>query len=675
MKALILNSGCGKRIKEYTENSHKCLLAIDQNSNIISRQIDQLIILNVKQIIITVGHNAALVKEFVNAYVRDLEVDIIYVFNEHYDCTNYIYSMYLARDYLKNSDFIVMHGDIVCETHILYGMLQKEFSSMVVSSSLPLPEKDFKAVIEKIKADNVESSVIRRIGIEFFENALAAQPVYYLKQEDMTAWINQIEKLCENNNEDFLQSYAENALNQILDHVFIQPYDAGDYLCREIDNSDDLRAVRNDLSRVNNRLAYLCFSTDIVHGGHISIINRAAMYGRVVVGVLTDEVVASYKRIPILPFSERKILFENLSSVYKVVEQTSLDYTDNLLKLKPDFVIHGDDWKTGFQKEVRNSVINTLSTYGGRLIEFPYCKNDCYHAVEQRARLDWANPDARRGRLKQMLKLKGFVKAMEAHDGLTGLVVENSVVYQKGECNQFDSIWVSSLCDSTSRGKPDIELVDMSSRYRTLDDLMEVTTKPIIFDGDTGGLKEHFGYTVRTLERMGVSMVIVEDKTGLKKNSLFGTEVSQMQDSIENFCEKIRVGKKSLKTNDFMICARIESLILECGMDDALNRADAIMIHSRKKEPDEIFEFVEKFRKSDISTFIVVVPTSYNSVHEREFMSRGVNIVIYANQLIRAEVPAIQEVANMILTNHRSLECDSKLMPFSEIIRMIPDEP
>ena len=295
---------------------------------------------------------------------------------------------------------------------------------------------------------------------------------------------------------------------------------------------------------------------------------------------------------------------------------------------------------------------------------------------------DLAMPDIRRGRLKRMLEAKGLVTVMEAHDGLTGLVVENTVVHENGGARQFDAMWLSSLCDSTAKGKPDIELVDMTSRFRTIDDIMEVTTKPIIFDGDTGGLTEHFVYTVRSLERMGVSMVIIEDKTGLKKNSLFGTEVVQTQDTIETFSAKIRAGKKAQRTGEFMICARIESLILEQGMEDALTRAfafvdagaDAIMIHSRKKDPAEIFEFLEKFREKDAATPVVLVPTSFNSVKEEEWKARGANIIIYANQLMRAAVPAIQKAAETILENHRAEECDAQLMPFKDIIRLIPEE-
>ena len=426
----------------------------------------------------------------------------------------------------------------------------------------------------------------------------------------------------------------------------------------------------------------MCFSTDIIHSGHISIIRKAEKLGKLIIGVLSDEAIASFRHFPILPFAERKSLMESIAGVYRVVEQHQLSYADNLRELKPTYVVHGDDWQDGFQKSIREEVIRVLSEFGGQLVEFPYSKDRKYDDLEKMSRAKLAMPDMRRGRLRKLIDMKGLATAIEAHSGITGLIAEKTTVLQDGKTYQFDAMWISSLCDSTAKGKPDIELVDMTSRFRTIDDIMEVTTKPIIFDGDTGGLAEHFVYTVRSLERMGVSMVIIEDKTGLKKNSLFGTEVKQTQDSIENFCAKIMAGKKAQKTPDFMICARIESLILERGMDDALTRAfayvgagaDAVMIHSRKKDPSEIFEFVARFREKDSITPVVVVPTSFNTVTEDEFKVRGVNVVIYANQLTRTGVPAMQNAARTILEHHRAKECDDMCMPIKDIITLIPEE-
>ena len=430
------------------------------------------------------------------------------------------------------------------------------------------------------------------------------------------------------------------------------------------------------------KTVYMSFSTDMLHSGHIAIIEKAAALGQLTIGVLTDQVIASYKRYPLLSYEERVNMLQSIRGVYRTVEQNSLSYADNLRKLRPDYVVHGDDWKSGVQKPIRDEVVSILNEYGGELVEYPYSNDERYRALEQRSREHLSIPDIRRGRLRDLLAMKPTVSILEAHSGITGLIAENTVVVKEGKAFQFDGMWVSSLCDSTAKGKPDIELVDMSSRLRTIDDIMEVTTKPIILDGDTGGLIEHFVYNIKTLERMGVSAVIIEDKTGLKKNSLFGTEVAQTQDCIEHFCEKIAAGKRALKTKEFMLIARIDSLILERGMADALKRAfayvaagaDGIMIHSRKKSPEEIFEFCERFREKDPVTPIVVVPTSFNTVTEEEFAQRGINIVIYANQLTRSAFPAMQKAARTILENHRAKEADDLCMPIKDILTLIPEE-
>ena len=412
------------------------------------------------------------------------------------------------------------------------------------------------------------------------------------------------------------------------------------------------------------------------------MINKAASLGELTVGVLSDETVASYKRYPLLSCEERMKIASAIQGVAHVVKQEGLSYRGIIADLHPDVIVHGDDWRTGVQQPIRDETIKLLKEFGGELVEFPYTVNPEYDKIEANARSQLSMPDMRRARLKKLIGMKGLVTAIEAHSGITGLIAEKTTVVQDGKTYQFDAMWVSSLCDSTAKGKPDIELVDMTSRFRTIDDIMEVTTKPIIFDGDTGGLAEHFVYTVRSLERMGVSMIIIEDKCGLKKNSLFGTEVAQKQETIENFSAKIAAGKRAQKTKDFMICARIESLILEQGMEDALKRAhaftkagaDAIMIHSRKKDPVEIFEFIEQFRNGDALTPIVVVPTSFNSVTEDEFKKRGANVVIYANQLTRSGFPAMQKAAQTILENHRALETDAMCMPIKQIITLIPEE-
>ncbi len=668
MKALILNSGLGRRMGKLTSEHPKCMTEISELDTIISRQLKLLSVVGIKEVIITTGYFDQVLVDYCNSI--NIDLNIKFVNNPFYSETNYIYSIYCARKYLDD-DVLFMHGDLVFELSVLEDLIKFPQSCMKVSSTLELPDKDFKAVIK--------NGIIEKIGIEFFDDAMEAQALYKLNRADWKVWLDKICDFCEKNNRN---CYAENAFNEVSDKCKIYPFDVKNRLCSEIDTEEDLENVMKKLNELNNKTVYMCFSTDMIHSGHIRIIQKAAELGKLIIGVLSDEVVSTYKRFPLLPFEERKAMFENIKGVYKVVEQNTLSYKANLEKYKPDYVVHGDDWKVGVQKSIREEVCEILNSYKGQLVEFPYSSDDKYKEMEKRQRLELSTPDMRRSRLKKVLDLKGTITAMEAHSGLTGLIVENTVVEENGGARQFDAMWISSLCDSTAKGKPDIELVDMTSRFRTIDDICEVTTKPIIFDGDTGGLIEHFVYTVRSLERMGVSMIIIEDKTGLKKNSLFGTEVKQTQDSIENFSNKIRAGKKAQRTSDFMICARIESLILEQGMEDALERAfafteagaDAIMIHSRKKDPAEIIEFVKKYREKNQITPIVVVPTSFNTVTEEEFKEIGVNIVIYANQLTRTGFPAMQSAAEKILKNHRAKECDEDCMPFKEIIRLIPEE-
>lgn len=426
---------------------------------------------------------------------------------------------------------------------------------------------------------------------------------------------------------------------------------------------------------------YVGMSADLIHPGHINILKRAAELGDVTIGLLTDAAIASYKRLPHMTFEQRKAVVENLKGVVAVVPQDTLDYVPNLERFKPDFVVHGDDWRSGVQSQTRQRVIDALAEWGGRLVEVAYTEGISSTQLNQSVKQIGTTPAVRLSRLRRLIDSKPIVRILEAHSGLTGLIIENTTVEVDGRKQEFDGMWSSSLTDSTARGKPDIEAVDISSRLGTINELFEVTTKPLIFDGDTGGKPEHFTFTVRSLERLGVSAVIIEDKEGLKRNSLFGTEVEQTQSSIEDFSARIAIGKKAQITDDFMIIARIESLILERGMDDAIRRAEAyieagadgIMIHSRQKTPDEVFEFCRLFDKLPTRVPLVVVPTSYHQVTEQELADRGVNVVIYANHLLRAAYPQMTKVAQSILTHSRALEADPLLAPIKDALAIIPE--
>ncbi|MFT3806894.1 phosphoenolpyruvate mutase [Arenimonas sp.] len=429
-----------------------------------------------------------------------------------------------------------------------------------------------------------------------------------------------------------------------------------------------------------SKIVYVGMSADLVHPGHLNILREAARHGEVVVGLLTDEAIASYKRVPMMEFEQRREIIESLRWVSRVVPQTTLDYVPNLVELKPDIVVHGDDWRTGVQSKTRQRVIDTLAQWGGELVEVPYTKDISSTALHAALKEVGTTPNLRLKSLRRMLRVKPLIRFLDIHNPLSALIIENTSMDTPQGKREFDGMWGSSLTDSTARGKPDIEAVDMSARISSLSEVLEVTTKPVIFDGDTGGQTEHFVFTVRNLERLGVSAVIIEDKTGLKKNSLLGTDVPQTQDSIENFCHKIREGKHAQATDDFMIIARIESLILGKGVADALERAraylaagaDGIMIHGRDKSPAEIFEFCRTYNTFENRKTLVAVPSSYNQVTEEELMSNGINIVIYANQLLRSAYPAMLDTARSILEHGRSAECDARMLPIKDILELIP---
>ncbi|MBQ6302411.1 MAG: phosphoenolpyruvate mutase [Clostridiales bacterium] len=432
---------------------------------------------------------------------------------------------------------------------------------------------------------------------------------------------------------------------------------------------------------MSDKKVYTCFCTDIIHEGHLNIINKAKELGSVTVGVLCDSEMVRYNRFPQKSVEEKIEMIKAIPGVDNVIVQNHIMYDEVVKELRPDYIVHGNNWSSPAMAVIKENILSLLAEYGGELVEVPYTFNEAIQKIDRQMTEKLAMPEFRRGRLRKLLSIVPIVKTIEVHSGITGLIAEKTVVANGEHIDQFDAMWISSLCDSTAKGKPDIELVDMTSRFRTIDDVMEVTTKPIIFDGDTGGLTEHFVYTVRTLERMGVSAIIIEDKKGLKKNSLFGTEVKQTQATIEEFSEKIRAGKKAQLSEEFMIIARIESLILEQGMEDALARAkafveagaDGIMIHSRKKDPAEILEFCDKFREFNKKTPLVVVPSSFNTVYEDELVAHGVNIVIYANQLTRAAFPAMKSTAEDILRYHRAAEVDSRLLPIKQIISLIDE--
>lgn len=429
-----------------------------------------------------------------------------------------------------------------------------------------------------------------------------------------------------------------------------------------------------------DKTVYLGITGDIIHPGIINIINEGAKHGKLIIGLLTDSAIVSHKRLPYLNYEQRKQVVENIKGVAEVVPQEEWSYVPNLKKYKPDFMIHGDDWKNNYLSKIRDDCFEVMKEWGGQIIEIPYTQGINSTALAENASTIGTTPDIRRAALRRLLAAKQVVRILEAHSGLSGLIAEHAQVEKEDGIHQFDGMWSSSLTDSTSKGKPDIEAVDLTTRLQSLTDILECTTKPIIYDGDTGDIPEHFVFTVRTLERNGVSAVIIEDKKGLKKNSLFGTEAKQVLATEEEFCEKISAGKKAQVTKDFMIIARIEEIIAGYSVDEAITKAfaavragaDGVMIHSKDKSGMDIKEFCQKFRAEYKNIPIVLVPTTYNQFTEKELGEWGANIIIYANHMLRASYPAMRKCAETILQAERSLEVNDMCMPIKEILELIP---
>lgn len=436
--------------------------------------------------------------------------------------------------------------------------------------------------------------------------------------------------------------------------------------------------------RNKKKLVYVGMSADLVHPGHLENLDEARKLGDVMIGLLTDKAIASYKRLPFLNYSQRKIVVENIKGVVRVVPQETLDYEPNLRKYKPRYVVHGDDWRTGIQKATRAKVIKVLKEWGGKLVETSRnLENISSTKLNQSIKEIGTTPQIRIERLRRLLEAKPLIRILEVHNGLSSLIVEKTILEKRGVTHEFDAMWLSSLTDSAAKGKPDIGIVDLTSRLNTINDILEGTTKPLIVDGDNGGPAEQLAFTIRSLERLGISAIVIEDKIGIKRNSLFGkkTTVPQIQASIEDFAHKIRVGKRAQVESDFMIIARIESLILNRGMRDALKRAeayiaagaDAILIHSRQNSPREIFTFAKKFRRLTARVPLVVVPSTYNKVSEEKLKKAGIQIVIYANHLLRSAYPAMLKTAISILKHERAYEVEKHSLPISKIINLIPN--
>lgn len=672
--AVILAAGLGSRLKERTAYMPKGFLEVG-GETLISASIRKLIESGIERVVIGTGYHSEWYEKLSseNSHIECVK-------NERYADSGSMCTLYCLKEVVGDEDFLILESDLLYDKSGLTSLLNSLEQNLILSSGAT--QSNDEVFIECDASHNLRNMSKKRDELKsIYSELVGISKVSHAFYLEMCRAFEEF---------GILKMEYEAAMVKASSSIPIKVLKIDDFAWCEIDDESHLnRAVTQVLGRVRNaesdnnmsrKTVYVSFTTDVIHAGHLNIIQKASELGDVIAGIQTDDIVMKTMRYPLLPLEDRMKIFSNLKGVSKVVVQDDIYYDQILRELKPNYVLHGDDWVTNYMAPVRARVIDVLKEWGGELVEVPYTHSPSITNLEEVFYDKIGVPEVRRSRLKKLLESNQFIRVMEAHSGLSALIVEKTRVVVDGDPRHYDAMWVSSLCDSTMKGKPDIELVDMTSRIKTIEEIMDVTTKPIILDADSGGLLEHFEYNVRTLERIGVSAVIIEDKIGLKKNSLFGTEANQQQDSIENFCAKIRAGKKASTTTQFMIFARCESLILEQGMDDAIERcsayveagADGIMIHSRQKQPDEVFEFCNAFKKRYPMIPIVAVPTTYNGATEKELASHGVNIVIHANHLLRSAFPAMQKTAESILIHGRSKEADEDCMSINEILNLIP---
>ena len=417
------------------------------------------------------------------------------------------------------------------------------------------------------------------------------------------------------------------------------------------------------------KTVYVGITGDIIHPGIINIIQKGAKYGRLIVGLLSNEAIATHKRIPYLTYEQRKAVIENIKGVSEVVPQEEWSYVPNLLKLKPDYIIHGDDWKTNYLKGIREEVFEVMKKIGGEVIEIPYTKGINSSQLFESTTNNGITAVQRLQSLRQLMNYKPIIRIMEANSGLSGLIIENLKVEKEDGIQRFDGIFIN-LLDSNPLGISEQESSTFTSKLNTVTDILECTTKPIIYGGYTSDNYENVTFTIEKLELMGISAIIIEDKFKNKQELC----------NEDEFCLKIKEGKKAQTNPDFMIIAGIKELILGKNIDDALKKAltsikagaDGILISSNQKNGDDIKEFCLKLRKENKNIPIVLIPTAYDQFTEKEFAEWGANIIIYVDYLKKATYPAMKKCAETILKSERSLEVNEMCMPIKEILNLIP---
>ncbi len=407
-----------------------------------------------------------------------------------------------------------------------------------------------------------------------------------------------------------------------------------------------------------DKTVYVGMSADLVHPGHINLLREAASLGRVTVGLLTDRAISSYKRMPFLTFEQRRAVIEHIAFVTAVVPQDTLDYTDNLRLLRPDFVVHGDDWRNGVQAQTRRRVLDVLREWGGTLVEPPYTEGISSTALRMAAMDIGFAPGVRQRRLRRMLDCKPLVRVMQAHDGLSAHIVDRLEETTQGAPREYDAIWVDSLAGAPIRGKPDPLPFDLSSRLVTLHEILDATTKPLICNAGGAGHAAGVTAAVRTLERIGVSAIVIDTEVTDRRAVPAMAASAPPQDDMAAFIREIAAARDARVTPDFMIIARINDRTRDCGADRMMARAaagvdagaDAVMCDSDPVNPDGIFDLCRRYRRLMNGHPLLVGLSGTEGLQEHDLASAGASMVVYTDTLLRAAREAMISAASQVLS-------------------------
>jgi len=423
----------------------------------------------------------------------------------------------------------------------------------------------------------------------------------------------------------------------------------------------------------SEKTVYVGMVGDMLHVGHINILKTAARLGRVTVGVLTDRAVVGYKRLPLLAFEDRVRVVESIADVAAVVPQKTLSYVENLRALRPDYVVHGDDWRYGDQvSRARAEVIATLGEWGGELVEVAYTKGISSTAIHRSGAADALFSGTRQGRLRRLLAAKPTLRIVEAHSGLSAKIAAE--VRGPDGATGFDAVWQSGLTDAIHRGKSDGGAVDRGRRLQAVEEILDAGPLPLIYDGRAAGRPETVFDLTRALDKAGVSALCLGDRSDPDRT---GPEMSPAETVAQ-----IEAVRAACPTGAVMAISRIVVAAPGNGGSGALDRAldralalleagsDAVMFDSAADTAEPILDIAARLRRQrrDVPLFAAQSDRWGAPIHR--FENAGIDAVVYETHLLRATVAPMRRAATALLAEGTGPAPD--LTPLPELRGLFP---